>query len=322
MATKFNLNEIISDFKQKMTFENIAILGILSFLFAFSAFLLTRANLHFLEFFDISRADIVAGKFVSVYSILFLLMFSATIAVQAILSYRIGKYALISFPITFIISLVFFALTSIYLAQVFVAFSIFLLGLGYFAAGVKKEDQKSFWKFWDVFGKSLMILVFAGFILTAMRVSEQKSLIFSEIISSSYDSMGGVRQEAVNTCANLVANASIPNSVVESYLNSSVMYSLLNQTEKDAMLLQTSQMLKSGLKSISDAMKSQNVADIKLNQTEIAMVTEVAKGLPMVDVFYNYMEFAIALIVATMVSSLNFVIKLIASILAYLLTKL
>ncbi len=319
---KINLKASIRELKKNLNFENIAVTAITLFSFLFSCVLLMKANLHFLEFFDLSRANIVVQKFVSLYSILFLLMFSVSIALAIILSYRLKRWAIpITFLGTLIVSLPFFAFTSKYLAQVFVSFSLVLTSIAYFASSIKEEDQKSFWKFWDVIGKPLMILTLFAFVLTLMRVSEQKDIIFSKVIHSGLGSVGDLQKQAVDTCANLIQNVTLPSSFVEPYLNQTAVYSLLNESEKSSFVENMTSALNSGLKSFAESLNNANITQISLNETQIDMITEIAKGMPMIDVFYNYMEWIVALIVASLISSLNILIKLLASLFSYLLTR-
>ena len=314
-------------------------------LFAFAAYLFQSANLHVTDLVDVQRMQFSAAKIYSLSFILFVVLYSLVLALS--MHFGHGQNWLMSL-LTLVPTLLGAIILGVLFPPYFGAFVAFALAAGAaaaFATGVEKINLAGAWK---VAGRALLVLAILAFVLTFMKVNANPQYYSDRFLNSAV----ALAPDLGGQVADAVANVEVDEAFLRGAISKETFASSIS-TESVQSAIETIPGLSSFNASVrarwaetvktsltSDAAYNQFItlgtASIKKAQTNLAQqfketatsqaVTQGAlaqvKNLPAFKQATDNFALILAFLVLSIVSLVNFGIKLFATALAWGLGKL
>ncbi len=337
------------DFGPNFQFK-LAVLAFAILLFAFALFLFARSNFATSDIFDYSRIEFNAGKLYSLNFLLFLFLYSLSMAL--VIAYGLGLpklQAAIPLVVLFFVAM----LESIFFGPYRAAFLGFGLALGAaaIAASFSKELTPS--AAWNITSKALTVLVMLSFVFTYMHVEANKERYFNTLILGVVNQAPELlasaapagAQQAVNFCADLIGSAKIKRDQVQVIFTKDAfaanldaqggpVYSALPAASKQLIVdstydysidksVEVAGKLQSDFaKVIRSIDAGKQIASANVTQFVTPdLIKKQLQAVPQTRLLYNYLGLLAALTIAGVVGMVNLFIHVLATIMAWVLAK-
>jgi hypothetical protein len=339
----------MADFGPQFHFK-LAILAFAILLFTFSLFLFARSNFATSDIFDYSRIEFNAGKLYSLYFLLFLVLFSLSMALLT--AYGLGLPKLQA-AIPAVVLVIVAAIESLFFGPYGAAFIGFALTLGaaaFFASFAKELTPSAAW---NITSKALTVLVVLSFLFTYMHVEANKERYFNTLILGVVNQAPELlasaapagAQQAVIFCADLIDSAQIKKDQVQTIFtkddfaasmdaNGGAVYTALPAVSRQAIVDSAytysidksievaSKLQKDFAKVIRGIDASKQISSANVTQfLTPKILTKQLQAVPQTRLLYNYLGLMAALTVAGVLSIVNLFVHVLATILAWALVK-
>lgn len=347
----------VPDFKLDMSTPQskfkLALLAMLLVIFIFALFMFTRSNLATNDMFDFSRIQYNLPKLYSISFIAFVVLFSLSMALAIYYGFGTNRReAVFALVIVVVLSLIGGLLASPYI-YAFLGF-----GSAIAAAIVLSSLSKtiSFSDAWGISSKALLLLLLFAFIGTYMKVSANQNGYFNtfvvgiansapSLVSAMLPSAARAGQSSLQACADAINSFSITPSYIESISPESnvsdalassggAAYASMPQAQQQQltqalygtcvnMTAYASNNVKSQL---ATAISSYNVSQAAgaINPNTLVtpqLVKQMISSVPALKSTQQYLPLVSAVGILSLISLVNLVIHVLASIILWLLTK-
>ncbi len=314
-------------------------------LFAFAGYLFQSANLHVTDLVDVQRMQFSAAKLYSWSFLLFIVLYSLVLA----LSMHFGHgqnwlISLLTLAPTLLAAVILGSLFPSYLGA-FVAFALAAGAAAFFATRVEKINLSGAWK---VAGRALLLLAVLAFILTFMKVNTNPQFYSDRFLNSAValaPDLGGQVADAVKgievdeaflrgaiskeTFASSISTDTVRNGIetipglssfnvsVRQKWAETVKASLTSDAAYAQFIALGTQAIQKAQSGLADQLKDSTTSEA-VTQGALAQV----KKLPAFKQATDNFALILAFLVLSLVSAVNFGIKLVATVLAWGLGKL
>ena len=330
------------------------LLIILLLVFFFASIMFSKMELSFSELFDFQRIAVSMQELVSISAILFYLLMSIAFAISAYFGIGLNKTQALLAGVPILIAVVIASIAFPKYALAFVAYGIAVSLAALFTAG---EDKAAFSRIWTGLGHAFLILLILVFVFTYIKVQGERDRYFDDMLTgvASYapQLQGSVKGALADTIENMnVSGYEIPRETAEAFAKQQYdaqrdsllaglgaaektiiekalpAYDSLDQKTKDTMTDAGSEYLKSNSdllkKTLSDQIRKANVKEEKVTPEKIKDLKKQILGIGLLKTipFYEQFGIVIAFLVLPLVSMLNFFMKIIASMVCFLLVKM
>ncbi len=315
----------------------------------FSFYLFTRANFHTAELFDVSRYEYNALKLTSISFILFLFSFAFSMAFAIHGGFGSSKIESAVAAIAYLITAAAAGLLAPAYSLAFIAFGI-TLAAAHFASSSSKEQ--TFGTAWSSAGTALFLLLILSVVFTYAKIAPEKEHYFDVFLNSTTDIAKDAAasfapeaaRQALNLCANTIERveineANVKNAISKADLQASLehnpTFSSLPEGTKNQLAdayyqsateqaLTVSNKLKNDLAAgIRNASLSQQASKEDLDKAlSPAALRQQLDKIPQAKAAVAAFPIVAALSVASLVSLMNFLIKIITSLTAYGIKKI
>jgi hypothetical protein len=315
--------------------KKLPMLILLFLIFSFSMILFAQTDFHLSNLFDISRLEIHLSKLYSIKFILFIALYSFSLAIALFFGNKISSFlALLVLPLTLLSTLVIGLNYSMYVPA-FVAFALAATATS-FLGSLKKEINFS--TAWGVVSKALFVLLLVSFIIVFMKVNANKDGYFELFVSGSMSMMPQAQSQAMPALAasiraipvdeNLVS-ATITKQRVRDVLANDPLFQNMSDSLKTATVDRFYSLMVGGSvqtftavkQSLADQIASSQV-NVSLSQTQTKAVVQMLKQISYTKTAYDNLGLAVALGAVSVVAIMDLFIQLLASLFAHLLFKL
>ncbi|MBI5036422.1 hypothetical protein HZC09_03690 [Candidatus Micrarchaeota archaeon] len=325
----------------------IPLLFLILLFFSFAAFLFEKANFHTIDLVDLARMQYNVQKLWSLGFMLFMVLFALYLALCVHFGYKLGKImSLLVLPVT-LIGAVILGIMFPSLSLVFIAFAL----TGAFASlfsSMKQELTLS--TAWATIGKALLIFVILAFAVTYLKVSANPDMYTEKL----FDSAVGLMPELGASLSSVIQSVEVDETMIKSVVTRDAFGKAItpkqvqdaieqipgitsfNASLREKWSQQVQQQLTSEagynafIKSAAVAMKEikNQLAEQIANQTATpdkglaTMAKAQAEKIPQLKALFQNIGVLLAFSVLSLVSVLNFFIKLIATLMVWALKKI
>lgn len=344
-----SLPSLTLDFGPTFQFR-LALLGLVILLFGFSLFVFARSNFAISDIYDLPRLQFNISKLWSLTFVLFLALYSLSIALAAEYGVNLPKVQA-AFPLFALVILA--VVMSFFFTPYRAAFIAFAVALGACSIAASFYDKLSLGNAWSVTSKALTVLLILAFLFTFMRASSAKDRYFDLMLNSvttqapeliqSIAPAGA--QQAVNLCADLIGSAQIKKEQVEAAFTRQEMadaleraagpvYTALPASAKATVVdsayntsitktVSVADKLKTDLSTILrkvDVGRQLQGLNVSSALTPATLKREILK-VPVAKTLADSIPLLTALTVLSIVSVINFAIHILSTLFAWLLAK-
>lgn len=336
-------------FKAKAPF-----LVFLFLVFAFSCLMFKNSNFKLYDMVDMGRLAVNIGKLYSLSFIIFIILFSISMALAVFYGYKINTgNSLFVFPVTLLAGII-LSLVVGGLLSAFFAFSVALTIAAYSATKMNDLELGSVWR---SLSRALMALTILSFLIVFMNISAHRQAYVDAFLTTTISTAGnsayGQAKQAVQAFPlnGDVIRASITNDTVAKIvtkqgvrdaLSKNPAFASLTSAQQDALVTASYGSILSDLKnqldsnadSIAETIKttvsnaidqaqsqSQNNSEQSTQQLKVLVQNSPMFQSPAIQTVTGNFPIMLALTVATIVSLMNFPLRIISTAICYALGK-
>lgn len=313
---------INKNFTSKLPFLVVILL-----LFIFSAVLFDKANFKIADMLNLGRFAATMGKFYSLGFILFLLVFSITIALSIFYGNGISPWlAMLTLPISLIASLIMGLVFFPALLLPFIALGVVVSSAAFFAS-IKKDLDWG--RILNIADQALLILILLTALVVFAKASANQTAysdaLVGGIVGYAVDSVGS----SSNTSAKIVNGAAIEGAITEDFLKEMLPKETIEKVLKSsfgAVVMQDTQYntLMTGLRAELIANKDAIATKINSKLPEMISsgdVTQKVKGPEFLKPLLDNLPLLLAASALMAASVVAFILKFLSTAFAFALFK-
>ncbi|MEM0475855.1 MAG: hypothetical protein QW343_03610 [Candidatus Norongarragalinales archaeon] len=319
-------------FKAKLPFLLLCLL-----LFAFSLVLFEKSNFHTIDVVDVGRLQYNVSKLWSVSFLLFLLLYSFAVALA--MFYGFGQNWSSAFLVGVPALVIALALSVFYSSGYLLGFAAFALTLSAACFIAALRTQVKFSSIYSTAGSAVLVLVVLSFFIAFNQISANKDAYIDTFISSGVTTSVAQMQGASlgSVLSPELIRASVNKQQIESVITEQrvaqwfegvTAFSALNASVRNATIAAVRSKLVADLHSKIQEDLPILLANVRLGGATqqsgvgVAAVKQALGQTPAFVAFYNNFALLMSVFIASIVAVFAFVIKLVATLLCWLLAKL
>lgn len=243
-----------------------------------SLFLFYSLNLHVMDFVNPFALPALAAKLLSVNTIVFFVVLSATISLASLYGYRSSTTAALLAFLTVLPALGMSLLLAPSLLQVFLAFAVSVSAVSLLAS---RKDSLGFGGAWSLANKAMLLLMLFAFLIVLAKAELDKEAFTRSMINSATGSIPQLQQQAAPIVEGMVRNLPFDENTVKGMITRDAVEGMVS-AQYDALVgaLQGYFPQELGVTLPSFSSLSQEQKSKLVDETYNAFVTRVSAQLP------------------------------------------